>query len=256
MLFALTAGCVVLCAVLGIWTATVAGDAARLTPEPFYTVCNRWYGESGKKENIVGRSVTQRTVYQTALADRRHTGEYLTVKSKNLGLTAYTGGKILFYRAPESGVAFSFIPVGELDEGGTVVLQLEPVNNKSGMLLDNIVVSNKNDYLLTLLVGSRRTVLTALCLLLALTAVMTVAAVKIKGKQRSGFGILYLAVFLALCFVVCILRSDLAAFLIGSVTGIAILRHTLPLLLPIPLLAFTVSRVRLSRSSPGPSKRP
>lgn len=253
--FWLTAAVVLLMMGLGLCAVTQGGAASQVTPASSHAILNRWLNSDGKRCYLNKEIVTEMTVYQATLPPT-YTGEYLILKGKHLGVDAYTGGKTLFSRKATYGTSLFLIPVEELDENATVILHLTPYKQKAGKLTADVTLANRNDYLLTMLVQSRRTVVAVLCLSAVLLVTLCLSTAKIKNKKYSGFGDLYLAVFLALWILYLIFRSDLALFTPCSSACCSSIKAASLLLSPVPLISFIVSKARwLSQRSPGRNRR-
>lgn len=252
--FLLTAAVVLISLAVGLYAVTESGKAAQVTPASSHAVLNRWLNSDGKRCYLNKEIVTALSVYQTALPVT-YTGEYLILKGKHLGVDAYTGGKTLYTRKPAYGTSLFFIPVEELDENATVILHLTPYKQKAGCLTGDVTLANRNDYLLTMLQQCCGTLYAVLGLTAALLLTLCTAAVKIQNKKYSGYGDLYLAVFLVIGIAYGVFRSDLALFTPCSTVSRSVIRIASLLMAPIPLVSFIVSKVRLIRNSPGRNKR-
>lgn len=236
---------------IGGYAFSESGAAAQVVPASSHAVFNRWQNADGKLCYLNKEIVTEMAVYQAKLPPT-YTGEYLVLKGKHLGVDAYTGGKTLFSRKAVYGSSLFFIPVEELDENATVILHLTPYKQKAGKITANVTLANRNDYILTMLAQSHKTLIAILCLSAALLLTVTAAAVKIKNKKYSGFGDLYLAVFLALWIFHSVFESDLAFFTPCSAPCCSMINIASLLMMPVPLVSFILSKARLfSRNLPG-----
>ena len=228
------------------------GESARLSCTPAYTVCNRWYDSNERVYNLSEISVTQFQAYQTEWKEKPPAGSVLIIKAKRLGVAAYTGGKTLYYAAPQNGTAYHFIPVDELDNTNTVVLHLSPYRHKTGSLAGDVRLCGKNEYLLCLLEKNKTAIAAVLLTANACVVSLGIALHKLFCKKKSGFGDLYLTVFLLLMTVALLFSSDLGAFLVGSPPYVLLMRSLALLLSPVPLGGFIISKYRLHSRKPQP----
>ena len=253
--FVLTAAVVLTSLVLCIWAFAEGGAAEALAPVPAHTVFNYWQNSDGKRCNLTKETVTATAVYQAALPSV-YTGEYLIIKGKHLGVTAYTGGKMLCSYDAVRGSTFFMIPVEELGDSSTVVLHLTPYRQKHGKITADVKLANKNDYLLTLLLQNKGTAAAVAVLAAALLSVLLTAGYKIKSKKYSGFSDGYLAVFLALLIIHLFFKSDLAAFTPCTPFSIGLLKTASLVMLPVPLISYCVAKQRLIRNLLARNKQP
>jgi len=235
-LLAITA--VLLMAAAIVFTYFNEGESLRLTCTPAYTVCNRWYDSDGRVHNLSTETVSQFQAFQTAFQEAPPSGSCLVIRTKRLGVTAYTGGKTLYSADAQNGTAYHFIPVDELDSTHTVVLHLTPYRRKTGSITGDVRLCSKNEYLLCMLDKNKPFIAAILALITLCAVSLGIAAGKFLSKKRSGFADLYLTFFLALAAVFTLFSCDLGAVLVGSPACVQLLKYTSLLLAPIPLGAF------------------
>ncbi len=213
----------------------VSGDM-RLSPKPSHTVMRDWKATNGRRFDAAGCKISESTTLRTVV-NADCSALCMIIKSRNLAITAYTKGKIIYSTDGRglslSGTRVTVIPLSDLKSGAELTLCLDP-GGKSGCVISPIYIGANNDMLLTLIMREKKCVFALFAMCAAV--ILTVAKI-LRAKRKTAPLLCLLGAELTL-FTALLCGNDIAQFFIGSSLARLVLFYISATVTPLLFLLF------------------
>ena len=231
------------------FTFKESSDGELLYPSPSYSTVNRWVGENGRTSDLCNKRITDYSIFYHNFEDAPTYGSRLIIYSENMGIAAYTSGKMLFESSAEYGSRYNIIPIDELTDGGTLYLHLKPVEKMTGSINAPLKITTQNDFILSLIKTSILQVSLIAALLIILCVVITFAFKRLPSGDRSHLKSLYLCTFILLLIPLIAAPNGLMQFAVGSSSARYVIHYFSLMLISVPLAAYITALLK-TRSAP------
>ena len=235
--------------IISACTMKDSDDGERLGFSPSYSTANRWTEDGGRITDLSKLVLTKSRVYHLDFESAPPSGSKLIIKSENMGITAYIGGKMLYKAESDFGTRYNIIPIDEISDGGALYLHLSPTSKMTGKITDTVRITTQNDFLFTLLRNRLPLISVLFLLILLLIAILVFTCVKLSKSERKYFKNGYLTAFLVLVIAFLLGSSDLLQIIIGSAVVRYVIKYTSLMLLPVPL-AIYITALTKQKSKP------
>lgn|GEM_PF-3929329 len=190
------------------------------SPAASHTVLSRWENENGRRVYINNTDIEKEMLCTARLSSIPSSQTKLIIKTENLRFTLFTRGKILFKNSDKRlcgyGKSIHIIDISDLKDKSEINLFLIPVKGEKGRIEGDIFLTSKNDYLLDLICKNQKTALIFILLFVTAFALAVIGIFGLFRKKKTAPKAMYLALLLAVCGIIILLKSDLSQFVLGG----------------------------------------
>ena len=233
---------------IGVLSLNIGSESERLSPAASYQIAGRWLGDNGRIFDLKDVKLTSPVALHLEADKPFYDGCYLIFKSKNLGVSAIIGGKTLYKSDSQLGSRYNLIPLGEVADGA-LYLHLEPNGRAAGEVISEIKITNRNDYILSLLSDNAILIILSVLLFILLCLFTAYIVYLISNGEREIFKYLYLSLFLSLLFVLLLYKSELLYFIFFSSKIIYALYYFSLMIILVPLNSFFAALLKINSRS-------
>ena len=223
-LLAILSICVLLC-------ASFINQEGEKGLSPSSIVLNKWYGENGRRCEILNAEIKEASTYRAVLPALPFSQTKLIFKSENLKFMLFAKGKILFdntdKRLSGYGKSIHIIDISELKKGSEINLYISPINKQKSKITSDIILTSKSDYLLGLISKNLKYLILCILLFIASVSAFIYGLIRLIQKNKTAPKSIYFSCCILIIGLTLLLKNDISCFIIRNSEVRYILKYTL-----------------------------